>query len=50
MATVFFITSVTLVYITGHQAREYKSVVEKVQQPAKAAGDVPSAPTSKVPE
>ncbi len=50
MATVFFITSITLVYITGHQTREYKSVIEKVQPPVKAGEEVPAVPAPKVPE
>jgi len=50
MATVFFITSISLVYITGHQTRDYKSVIEKVQQPGEGGGDVPVVPVPKVPE
>lgn len=47
MATLFFITSITLAYIGGQQAKGYQSVTkEAVQQGAadKSAGDAPVVP------
>ncbi len=39
LATVFFITSITLAYMSGNQVKGYQSVIEKVQTPVE--GDVP---------
>lgn len=46
MATVFFITSITLAYMSASQTRGYQSVIEKVQP----VQEVPTVPAPAVPE
>ncbi len=46
MATIFFITSITLAYMSASQTRGYQSVLEKAQP----AQEVPSVPAPAVPE
>ncbi|HIQ39623.1 MAG TPA: preprotein translocase subunit SecG [Sulfurivirga caldicuralii] len=46
MATVFFITSITLAYMSTEQTRGYQSVIEKV----KPVEEVPAVPVPAVPE
>ena len=46
MATLFFITSITLAYMSASQTRGYQSVIEKAQP----VQEVPSVPVPAVPE
>jgi preprotein translocase subunit SecG len=47
MATVFFVTSITLAYMSVSETDGYRSVIEKVQAPE---ADVPSVPAPAVPQ